>query len=66
MFDSLLEEKDSNIDDYSLAIYRNILDWNTQKWILLSDKWLQKFNNIEWFEIAFHAAWKKQNRIGVF
>lgn len=58
MFDSLLEEKDSNIDDYSLAIYRNILDWNTQKWILLSDKWLQKFNNIEWFEIFYwYLGW---------
>lgn len=57
MFNSLIEEKDSNIDDYSLCIYRYITEWETDMWIMLSNKWLQKFNWQSWYEIFYWYLW---------
>lgn len=57
MFSYLLNEKDANIDDFSLGIYHAILEGRTLNAQRRSDNGLKKFANQEWHEIFYAYLW---------
>lgn len=57
IFSYLLNEKDSNIDDFSLWIYHAILEWRNLNAINRSEKWLEKFSGQTGYEIFYAYLW---------
>lgn len=69
-FDVLVDDENSNIDDYSLAIYNTIIEKEVNKAIEISNKWLKKFDENSWVEILYWYLWwiyreKNQNTIAL-
>ncbi len=54
----LIDEKWATIDDFSLWIYHAILEWRNANAITWANKWIEKFKNIEWYEIFYgYLGW---------
>lgn len=54
----LVEEKNASIDDFSLWIYHAILEWRNSNAINWANRWIEKFKNIEWYEIFYwYLGW---------
>lgn len=57
MFDYLVKEKTSTIDDFSLAIYHGIIEWRITSATTWAEMWLEKFKDQKWFEIFYGYLW---------
>lgn len=57
IFSYLLEENEANINDFSLWIYHAILEWKTDDAIKWANKWIEKFNWQNWYEVFYWYLW---------
>lgn len=57
MFDYLVREKNSTMDDFSLAIYHGIIEWRITSSTTWAEMWLEKFKDQKWFEIFYGYLW---------
>lgn len=57
IFSDIIKDKNSNINDFSLRIYWAILEWRNLSWINWANKWIEKFNKNNWYEIFYWYLW---------
>lgn len=57
LFWELINQDNSTISDYSLALYHNILNKKLDKAIKYANHWIEKFNQVNWYEILYWYLW---------